>query len=122
MDSDTTAYADTNQMAPNQKISRRLSMDAGDVAGDALLLLNHDGAVQLADLLTAVTGVGPGTSLADKVIQVQTALSANHVADACSGLNALINELKAQSGRSIPPGVASSLIGDATRIRAVLGC
>ena len=95
---------------------------AGNLAGASFDVHVNGAADQLADLLTAVTGVGPGTSLADKVIQVQTALSTNHVPDACSGLNSLINELKAQSGRSISPGVASSLIGNATRIRAVLGC
>jgi HYR domain-containing protein/galactose oxidase-like protein len=79
-------------------------------------------AEQLADLLTAVTGVGSGTSLYDKVTQAQAALGANHVADACSTLNALVNQLNAQSGKGIPAYKAASLIGDATRIRAVLGC
>ena len=95
---------------------------AGNLAGASFDVHVKGAAEQLADLLTAVTGVGPGTSLGDKVIQVQTALSADHVADACSDLNSLINQLNAQSGRSIPAGVASSLIGDAIRIRAVLGC
>ena len=95
---------------------------AGNLAGASFDVHVKGATEQFVDLLTAVTGVGPGTSLADKVIQAQTALSANHIADACSDLNALINQLTAQSGRSIPAGVASSLIGDATRIRAVLGC
>jgi hypothetical protein len=77
---------------------------------------------QLADLSGAVANVGPGTSLADNVSQAQTYLSANDVADACSSLNALIKEVKAQSGITVPPSQATTLIGTAQRIEAVLGC
>jgi HYR domain len=77
---------------------------------------------QLADLLVAVTGVGPGTSLADKVKQAQSYLAAHDVPDACSTLTALINELKAQSGKTISSGQAATLITTVNRIRTVLGC
>ena len=77
---------------------------------------------QLVALRAAVTGVGSGTSLADKVTQAQASLRANDVAGACSTLNALNNQLTALSGKSVPTGVATSLISDATRIRNVLGC
>jgi HYR domain len=79
-------------------------------------------AEQLADMATAVSGVGPGASLADKVSQAQADLSANDVADACSTLNAFVNEVKAQTGRTIAPGQAPTLIATAQRIEAVLGC
>jgi len=79
-------------------------------------------AEQLADLLTAVTGIGPGTSLADKVSQVQVDVSANDLTDACSTLTALINELKALSGKSMPSGQAMTLVATAQRIKSVLGC
>jgi outer membrane protein assembly factor BamB len=79
-------------------------------------------AEQLADLATAVTGVGSGTSLADKVSQAQAYLSANDVADACATLNAFVNEVKAQTGRTIASGQAATLIATAQRIEAVLGC
>ena len=75
---------------------------AGNLAGASFDVHVKAPTEQFADLLTALTGVGPGTSLADKVIQAQTALGANHVADACSDLNALINQLTAQSGRASP--------------------
>ncbi len=74
------------------------------------------------DLLTAVTGVGPGTSLADKVTQAQVDLAANDVPNACSTLTAFIHEVQAQSGRKIPTGQAASLIARAQRIMTVLGC
>jgi hypothetical protein len=79
-------------------------------------------AEQLADLGKGVVGVGPGTSLADKVSQVQTYLTANDIADACSTLTALVNELKALSGKTITSGQATTLIATTQRIEAVLGC
>jgi hypothetical protein len=77
---------------------------------------------QLADLLTDVTGVGPGTSLADKVKQAQSYLAANEVRDACSTLSALNNEVQAQSGITIPAAQAETLTATVNRITTVLGC
>jgi hypothetical protein len=79
-------------------------------------------AEQLADLANAVKGVGPGTSLADKVASIQADLAANDTKDACGTLNAFINEVKAQSGKKIPAGTAASLIASAQQIEAVIGC
>jgi HYR domain len=79
-------------------------------------------AEQLADLRTAVTDVGPGTSLADKVTQAQTALGTNDVPDTCSILTAFVAQVKALSGKNLPGATATALIADVTRIRAVLGC
>jgi hypothetical protein len=42
--------------------------------------------------------------------------------DACGTLGAFINQVKAQSGKSIPAGTASSLIAAAQQIEAVIGC
>jgi Bacterial Ig-like domain (group 3)/HYR domain len=77
---------------------------------------------QLAALDQAVQGVGPGTSLADKITAAQSDLASGDVAGACSTLTGFLNEVKAQSGKSIPAGQAAQLIADATRIRAVLAC
>ena len=80
-------------------------------------------AQQLADLRAAVQAVGPGTSLADKVMAAQAAYTAGDPARTCEILNAFINQVKAQTGKSITaPSTADTLIADATRIRAVLGC
>ena len=78
-------------------------------------------AEQLTDLLAAVTGVGPGTSLPDKVRRAETYLAANDAADACSTLAAFVNQIKAQAGKTIPPNQAPPLIASAQRIQAVLG-
>ena len=77
---------------------------------------------QLAQLARAVKGVGPGTSLADKVAQARSYLASGHVAGACSTLRAFVNEVKAQSGITIPSVTARKLIADAQRIQAVLAC
>jgi CSLREA domain-containing protein len=77
---------------------------------------------QLADLLTAITGVGPGRSLADKVAQAQTQLTANDIPAVCSTLTTFISEVKAQSSKTIPTSKAAMLIESAGRIKSVLGC
>ena len=77
---------------------------------------------QLNDLLAYVNGLGPGTSLPDKV---QTAINyypASGTADPCSELTAIVNEAKAQSGKKLTVTQANTIIEDANRIRAVIGC
>jgi CSLREA domain-containing protein len=76
----------------------------------------------LAALGSAVTGVGPGTSLADKVAQALAYLNSGDVSDACSTLTAFISEVKAQSGRTIPQAQAATLIASAQQIETLLGC
>jgi hypothetical protein len=79
-------------------------------------------AEQLDDLLTAVTRVGPGTSLADKLHEVQSAPANGDNAGACGGIKAFANQVKAQSGKSISEEQASAWAAAAERIRAVLSC
>jgi hypothetical protein len=79
-------------------------------------------AEEVLDLLAAVQGVGPGTSLEAKVKQIQAAIAAGTKADACSGLVALENQIRAQTGKSIPPATAAALIREAGRVAASLGC
>jgi hypothetical protein len=77
---------------------------------------------QLASLGQAVQGVGPGTSLEDKITKAQSYLASGNIADACGTLTGFVNEVRAQSGKSIPPAQAAQLIADAQRIQAVLAC
>lgn len=77
---------------------------------------------QLSDLYSDVHGVGPGTSLPDKVAQAQSYLTANDLSDTCSTLSAFTNEVHAQAGIHIAVRKSNQLIVDAQRIRAVLGC
>lgn len=98
--------------------------DAAENIGTASFTVTVRGAPeQLATLLHDVQGVGPGTSLADKVTAAQAAYTAGDPARTCEILNAFINQVKAQTGKSITdPDTADTLIAEATRIRAVLGC
>jgi hypothetical protein len=77
---------------------------------------------QLNLLLAASTGVGPGTSLADKVTLIESYLAANDTADACGTLAAYIHEVQAQTGKSIPAATAASLIAQAQAIELAIPC
>jgi hypothetical protein len=79
-------------------------------------------AEQLSDLAGAVTGVGPGSSLADKIASVQSYLSRGDTTDACGTLAAFVNEINAQSGKSIPAAKATTLRVAAQQIEAVIPC
>jgi hypothetical protein len=79
-------------------------------------------AEQLSDLASSVNGVGPGTSLANKVASVQSYLGAAETMDACGTLTAFVNEVAAQSRKSIPAATAATLIAAAKQIEAVLPC
>jgi len=76
----------------------------------------------LANLEKTVIGVGPGTSLADKVTRAQTDLTNNDLPDTCSTLAAFVNELNAQSGKTIPSEQATALVASAQQIEKTLGC
>ena len=77
---------------------------------------------QLSDLLAVVTGAGPGTSFAGKVRQIQGYAAASDKAHACGMLGALLNEVKAQTGKKLSTAQASSVTAQASDIRATLGC
>lgn len=77
---------------------------------------------QLSNLAAAVHDLGPGTSLADKLDSARAALERSKVASTCASLNDFIRQVQAQSGKTISADTATSLITDATRIKAVLAC
>jgi polyvinyl alcohol dehydrogenase (cytochrome) len=75
---------------------------------------------QLTTLLTAVTGVGPGTSLADKITATQGYVAAGDKTNACTTLATFVNLVKAQTNKKISN--PASLIAQATAIEATIGC
>jgi hypothetical protein len=79
-------------------------------------------AEQLSDLANAVKGVGPGTSLADKVATIQSYLANGNTTGACTALRAFISQVEAAAGKSIPAATAAALIADAQRIERVVPC
>lgn len=77
---------------------------------------------QLADLAVAVLGVGPGTSLVDKVDLARTRVGSGKTAPACGVLGALAEEVRGQLGKSVAPDLASALFVSVPRIANVVGC
>lgn len=88
----------------------------------AFELVRETPAHLLAELGNAVNGVGPGTSLGDKVAIAQAYLSIGDVPNVCSTLDAFINEVRAQVGKKINEAVADDLVARARRIKMLLGC
>jgi hypothetical protein len=77
---------------------------------------------QVADLLAAVEGVGPGSSLPNKVTAIQSSVASGQTDESCGELAAFVSEVRAQSGKKIVTTRASRLIAYGQRILAVLGC
>ena len=77
---------------------------------------------QLAELLTEVTGEGPGKSLANKVEQALTQYAAKDLQATCAPLAAFVNEAEAQAGKKIGQALAEKLITDAQAIETAIGC
>lgn len=98
--------------------------NSGNKASESFTIHVAGAMEQLSDLNDFITteGIGPGTSLADKVSEAQAALADGDDTEACEILNAFINQVEAQGEKKIDTSDVERLIADATRIRAVLGC
>jgi streptogramin lyase len=79
-------------------------------------------AAQLAELQTSARAVRHAASLELKVALARTFLAIGQRRLACLTLTAFAAEVRVQSGRTIPPGTAATLIASARRIEDVLGC
>jgi hypothetical protein len=77
---------------------------------------------QVSDLLAQVTAVGPGTSLASKMQQVQAYVAGNDKTNACIALNDFIKQVAAQTGKKLTPTQAASFTAQANAIKTMLGC
>jgi hypothetical protein len=96
--------------------------DDGATATGAFDVTVRGAREQLADLLVAVTGVGPGHTLAAKIRSLVDRLPDRMLPATCEPLRLFIRQVEAQSGRAIPADQAAQWVADATRIRAVLAC
>jgi hypothetical protein len=76
----------------------------------------------VADLLVAVTGVGPGQSLANKVTLVQSYLAVPDIAAACTSLTDFQLQLASMSGKQVAVALASQLTSDAEAIKDSIPC
>jgi probable HAF family extracellular repeat protein len=79
-------------------------------------------AAQLASLLTEVTGVGPGKSLANKVALAQHYYAVSDIPATCTALSGFVSEVRAQSGKKISPQLDAKLITNAQVVEAEIGC
>jgi hypothetical protein len=95
---------------------------AGNTGTATFTVLVRGAAAQLQDLIAASTGVGPGTSLADKARAAASSLAGGSRTGACSNLATYLDLVRAQAGKKISAATAAALTADATRIRAVLAC
>ncbi|HKI91384.1 MAG TPA: HYR domain-containing protein, partial [Gaiellaceae bacterium] len=93
----------------------------GNAASAAFSVHVRGAGEQLADLLAYVTGIGPGKSLAAKVLAAQRALARGDAATAVSDLDALDAETSAQDGKKLTGAQAAAIEAAVARIGAVLG-
>jgi hypothetical protein len=102
-----------------------ISATDGVVSGSATLSVTGVSASvnqQVAALLVAVTGVGPGNSLATTVTAVQNFLAVPDIASACSALGDFIVTVTSQSGKKISTTLADQFLADADAISTAIPC
>ncbi len=76
----------------------------------------------LDDLIADVAGIGPGTSLLDKLTAAKAALDAGNQAGACDKLAAFVKQVQAQSGKKLTAERAAGLESRAAELRSLLDC
>jgi hypothetical protein len=98
------------------------SDSAGNTATGTFTVHVRGASEQLASLAAAVSRLGPGSALRNKVRLAQSYLDSGDTASACSALDGFIALVKAQTGKTLTPTQASMLIAAAKQIQSVLGC
>jgi hypothetical protein len=68
-------------------------------------------ASRLQQLLTDSTGVGPGKSLANKVVLAQTYYAVSDIPPTCAVLADYLNKVSSQSGKKLTVAQAAALSG-----------
>ena len=97
---------------------------AGNAAAAKQFTVKVLSAVEQLDLLQiAATGVGTGTSLADKVKQIQKALDGGRTRQACSGLDEFLALVDNQAAKGkLASAQAASLTTQANNLKGTLSC
>ncbi|HZC69224.1 MAG TPA: LamG-like jellyroll fold domain-containing protein [Jatrophihabitans sp.] len=96
--------------------------DAADHRSSASFTVHVKGAVeQLNDQLDLVGQAGGG-SFADQLHAVLDDLAAGAMQNACDDLDGYIKHVKSQSGKQLSKTLAATLVTNANRISAVIGC
>jgi hypothetical protein len=79
-------------------------------------------AMLLQRLMDQVVGVGPGKSLAGKVMNAQASYAAQDVGRTCSILGALSKELSKHARKKVDGALAGELQDEVTAIRSAMVC
>jgi trimeric autotransporter adhesin len=79
-------------------------------------------AAQLAELIDLATGKGAGRSLENIARAAAGTLALRNVAGTCGHLNAFLNDVRVQTGRTLTPAQAEELSALARNVRTALGC
>ncbi len=74
----------------------------------------------LADLAAMVNGVGPGNSLSAKVGTARSRFAAGNNAGCADALRALLNEVRAQTGKKITAAQSAAITALTDQILALL--
>jgi hypothetical protein len=77
---------------------------------------------QLQSLRDLVAGTGPGASLATKIASALASLAGADTTGACNTLRALLNEVRAQTGKKLSAAEAAAITAAVQRMRSALGC
>jgi hypothetical protein len=97
--------------------------DTGSTIGGGVWLYRLAPPAPLLELLhSAVIGIGPGRSLADKVAIMQAYFAVPDIQSTCLTLDAFKNEVRAQRGKKIATALADQLTEDASAIMVVIPC
>jgi len=99
---------------PNEACGGNLVVTITEVTPEPAVLLQRLGA--------AVTEVGPGSSLADKIALAQVYLAVPDVQSTCEALNAFRNQVRAQQGKKLAEQDAVQFDADAQQIMDAIGC
>ncbi len=76
----------------------------------------------MQNLLAEVTGVGPGRSLADKLVRAQAYYAAYDIVSTCGVLGAFTNQVSAQDGKKLSETQAAEFTSHAEGIISAIGC
>jgi hypothetical protein len=102
------------------------SDDTPSSVSQSFTVMVNGAATQVSDLITTVNSFGLPADIQagfDTPLQaVQTDLTNNNPAQACSDLTAFINNVQAQSGKHLTVSQANQLLAAAKQVQAVLGC
>jgi hypothetical protein len=76
----------------------------------------------LAQSFFAQATIGPGTSLYDKINQIQDDIIANHYGLACEDIAAFANQVEAQTGKKITEDQAALILQIVALMESELSC